>query len=397
MTQDLPLSVLGRMWQIPDVCPRRMMALQQQYNLNPLIAEIVLRRDIELESVASYLSPTIRDSMKDPMGLKDMDLAVKRVVSALDNNQKIMIYADYDVDGATSAALLKRYFRDLGHDVGVYIPDRIEEGYGANAQALSTIKDQGYDLVIMCDCGTTAFDALDHADEIGLDIIVLDHHTVEPQLPKCVALVNPHRLDQESTVRQEFGILCAAGVVFCFLAALNRCLRMQNKSDLPHLLNYLDLVALGTVCDVMPLKGMNRAFVTQGLKLMAMRQNVGLSKLMTVSGVDDKVSSYHLGFYLGPRINAGGRVGKASMGAELLSTQDPLYAQELAEKLNYYNEERKTIESIMLEQAYAKIEKEHLHDAPVIVVSGRDWHPGVIGIAASRIKERYNKPTIVIA
>lgn len=391
------LSVLGRHWRQEPINERDSLTLQQTHNLRSLLSEIILRRKIQLDEATCYLEPTIRNTLKDPSLLKDMDKAVTRVLKAIEDKENILVYADYDVDGATSSALIRKFFKDIGIDTGLYIPDRIEEGYGANCDAMQSIKDQEYDLVIMCDCGTTSFEPLAHAKKIGLDVIVLDHHTTEPSLPDCVALVNPHRLDQDASTKESFGLLCAAGVVFCFLAALNRERKKQKHDILPNLINYLDLVALGTVCDVMPLKGINRAIVLQGLKLMQGQKNIGLSALMQVSGVNDKPSSYHLGFFLGPRINAGGRVGKADMGSKLLTTDDPLTAQRLAEQLHHFNEERKTIESIMLAQAYIKIENDKLYDAPVIVVSGDDWHPGVIGIAASRIKEKYNKPTIVIA
>jgi len=391
------LSVLGRQWKTDPINERDSLTLQQKHTLAPLLSEIILRRKIQVDEATTYLEPTIKNTLKNPSLLKDMDKAVERVLKAIEAKDNILVYADYDVDGATSSALIRKFFKDIGIDTGLYIPDRIEEGYGANSEAMQSIKDQKYDLVIMCDCGTTSFEPLAHAKKIGLDVIVLDHHTTETILPECVALVNPHRLDQDESSKNHFGLLCAAGVVFCFLAALNRARKQQKHDIIPNLINYLDLVALGTVCDVMPLKGINRAIVSQGLKLMQGQKNIGLSALMQISGVNDKPSSYHLGFFLGPRINAGGRVGKADMGSKLLTTDDPLTARRLAEQLHHFNDERKTIEAIMLEQAYIKIDTEKLYDDPVIMVSGDGWHPGVIGIAASRIKEKYNKPTIVIA
>lgn len=391
------LSVLGRQWKQEPINERDALMLQQKHTLPSLLSEIILRRKIPVEEARDYLEPTIKRTLKNPSLLKDMDKAVDRVLKAIEAREKILVYADYDVDGATSSALIRKYFKEIGIDTGLYIPDRIEEGYGANSEAMQSIKDQKYDLVIMCDCGTTSFEPLEHAKKIRLDVIILDHHTAETTLPECVALVNPHRLDQDASTKADFSLLCAAGVVFCFLAALNRTRKQQNQDVIPNLINYLDLVALGTVCDVMPLKGINRAIVAQGLKLMQGQKNIGLSALMKISGVNDKPSSYHLGFFLGPRINAGGRVGKAEMGSKLLTTDNPLTAQRLAEQLHHFNEERKTIETIMLEQAYLKIDSEKLYNDPVIIVSGNDWHPGVIGIAASRIKEKYNKPTIVIA
>ena len=390
------LSVLGRQWKHESINERDSLTLQQKHNLSPLLSEIILKRKIDIQDAITYLEPSIKNTLQDPSLLKDMDKAVDRVLTAIKRKENILIYADYDVDGATSSALIRIFFKEIGIHTGLYIPDRLEEGYGANLDAMQSIKDQHYDLVIMCDCGTTSFEPLAHAKKIGLDVIVLDHHTTELTLPECVALINPHRLDQDEHIKNTFGLLCAAGVAFCFLAALNRVRKQQKHDIIPNLINYLDLVALGTVCDVMPLKGINRAIVSQGLKLMQHQKNIGLSALMHVSGIYDTPSSYHLGFFLGPRINAGGRVGKADMGSKLLTTDDPLTAKRLAEQLHHYNEERKTVESIMLEQAYIKIEDEKLYNDSIIVVSGDDWHPGVIGIAASRIKEKYNKPAIVI-
>ncbi|CAO5679770.1 MAG: Single-stranded-DNA-specific exonuclease RecJ [Holosporales bacterium] len=389
-------SVLGREWISLKNNDRDILTICQKFNVSALIAELILNRGIDLDAVDAYLTPTIKQTLKDPSLLVDMDKAIQRVVLGLEKSEKILIYADYDVDGATSSAILRRYFRDLGHEVGLYIPDRLDEGYGANPQALEKISKQGYTLVIMCDCGTTSFDALAHGTQLGLDIIVIDHHTADVELPSCYALVNPHRLDQSADGKLAFSLMCTAGLAFVFVVALNRALRLLNKSPLPDVMMLLDLVALGTVCDVMPLKGINRSFVAQGLKILKNRHNCGLASLMNVANVQDTPNAYHLGFYLGPRINAGGRVGKADLGSLLLYENDRHLANSMAQQLDTYNKERQTIEMIVLAQAIDIIDAQKLDERPFILVGADGWHPGVIGIVASRIKEKYNKPCIVV-
>ncbi len=390
-------SILGKKW--CDLTPneRDVLTISQKLDVSLVIAKIILNRHISVENAADYLNPTIKNLLQDPSLLLDMDKAIERVLRALKTGQKIAIFADYDVDGATSSALLVKYFKEIGVDVGLYIPDRIDEGYGANPKALESLKKQGFDLVIMCDCGTTSYAALEHAEKLKLDVIVIDHHTADVNLPKCYALINPFRLDQSEKGKEAFKRLCTAGLAFVFLVALNRERRTQNLTPLPDILMYLDLVALGTVCDVMPLKDLNRAFVYQGLKILNRRKNKGLVTLSDVASISSEVAAYHLGFLLGPRINAGGRVGKADLGSKLLSTDDLSKAKEIAQSLNFYNEERQTIEAIVLEQAYHIIELEKLYDNAVIVVAAKDWHPGVVGIVASRIKDKFNKPSIVIS
>lgn len=393
-------SVTQKKWVIIEPNPRHVLRIIQRYGVDEIIARTLASKMDDLDEIAHFLSPTIKHFLPDPYVLLDMEKAVLHVKEALFSNKKIVVYADYDVDGATSSALLRRYFNDIQSPIGVYIPDRIEEGYGANTDALLSLKKDGADVIIMTDCGTTAFKPLQDAKEAGLDVIVLDHHTAEETLPDVVALVNPNRLDHPPLPRDEMRYLCAAGVSFLFIVALNRSLRESgyfNTRAEPNLMTYIDLVALGTVCDVMPLVGLNRAFTAQGLKVLSRRLNIGLAQLADVSGgVKQKPSTYHLGFVLGPRINAGGRVGQSILGTHLLSSDDPLYTKQIALQLQAYNQERQDIEKRVLEKAIEDIESKNLNQYPILLVSGDGWHPGVIGIVASRLKERFSKPSLVV-
>lgn len=392
------LSTSGKRWFLRNADERQVAFYVQKFGLPEPVAKLLVSRGIPEKDMGNYLSPSLKNSLPDPAHLKDMDKAVARLKDALLKKEKIAVFGDYDVDGATSSALLKRYFQALGMDLTIYIPDRITEGYGPNIKALEHLKKQGNALVITVDCGTTSFAPLARAKEIGLEVIVIDHHIGEPNLPEAVAIVNPNRLDQRESPCKD----CAAvGVVFMTLVALQKSLRedgyFKDKTE-PNLLHFLDLVATGTVCDVVALKGLNRAFVKQGLKVFANRQNTGLRALADTSGIDTFPSAYHLGFLIGPRINAGGRVGSSALGAELLSIDDPYRCQEIATKLSTYNDERKIIEAEVLEEAKKQAESlEGLEDLPVLIVAGRNWHPGVIGIVAGRLKDQYSKPTFVIS
>ncbi len=376
------------------------MALAQRHGLPDIVGRILVARGVGDDRVETFLDPRLRDLMPDPSHFLDMDRAVERTVAALRMGQKVAVFGDYDVDGATSAALLKRYFRALGTDIAIYIPDRLKEGYGPNAPAFDLLKARGIDLVITVDCGATAFDALAHAREIGLDVIVLDHHKGDAALPEAVAVVNPNRVDEDTEHRQ----LAAVGVVFMFLAALNRALRQSGyfaggEVAEPDLRQWLDIVALGTVCDVVPLTGVNRALVVQGLKVMRGRRNPGLRLLGDIAGIKEPPGTYHLGFVLGPRVNAGGRVGEAGLGARLLSTDDAAEAESIARRLHDYNRERQQIEASVLEEAISRSEARLEADSAVaaLTVASEGWHPGVIGIVASRLKEKFNRPVFVIA
>jgi single-stranded-DNA-specific exonuclease len=311
--------------------------------------------------------------------------------------ERIAIFGDYDVDGATSTALLARFFRAVSAAPVLYIPDRMREGYGPNGPALRKLHEDGVALVVTVDCGATAFAALDEAASIGLEVIVCDHHMGEPSLPRAVAVINPNRLDETVPHRQ----LAAVGVSFLLAIAVNRGLRKAgwytDGRPEPNLLDLLDLVALGTVCDVVPLTGLNRALVTQGLKIVAQRRNLGLATLADVAGLTEMPDAYHLGYMLGPRVNAGGRVGNPFYGAQLLSTEDPGEARRLAEELHRLNDERRAIEAQVLEAALAQVEDQRRNDLRLVFVQSVDWHAGVIGIVASRLKDRFNRPTFVVA
>ena len=333
---------------------------------------------------------------------------IDRIAKAVRDGERIAIFSDYDVDGATSAAILIRYLRWVGADPLLYIPDRISEGYGPNAPALLKLKEQGASLIITLDCGVTAYEPLKAAADAGIEMIVVDHHMAEPELPKALAIVNPNRIDEDGSL----GHLAACGVTFLVAVALNRTLRESGYfggRQEPNLLHLLDLVALGTVCDVVPLKGLNRAFVIQGLKVMARRGNKGLVALADVAGVDARPEPYHLGYVLGPRVNAGGRVGKSDLGARLLLTDSAEEAAALAAELDSFNTDRREIEARLARgERMASIEAQVLaeaealaadqpEDAPAIIVAAENWHPGVIGIVAGRLKERYDRPACVIA
>ncbi len=393
------LSATGKMWNLREADERLILSLVQRHDLPEIVARTLVNRGVDLESVSGYLQPTLRDFLPDPSCLLDMDAAVHQTIEALENKKKIVVYGDYDVDGATASALLRSYFQEIEHPIGLYIPDRIEEGYGANSNALFYLSEKGYKLVLMVDCGTTSFEPLEYADSLGLGVIVLDHHTAQPALPKAIGIVNPNRLDQDLKDYDYLRYLCAAGVTFLFLVALQRALRQKgwfHEKEEPDLMKYLGLVALGTVCDVMPLKGLNRAYVSQGLKVLKQRHNVGLAALGNIASLDEAITSYHLGFILGPRINAGGRVGQADLGSRLLTTKNSTEAEKISKELHQLNLQRQDIEKKVLEEAINQVELKELHKNPVLLIGGDGWHPGVIGIVASRLKERYNRPTCVV-
>ena len=387
-------SLTGRRWTARGLDERAALALAQRLALPEPVARVLAGRGIGLEEAEAFMAPTLRAQLPDPFHLRDMARAAARVAEAVMSGEAIAVFGDYDVDGATSAALLKRFFAAVGVPIRVYIPDRLKEGYGPNAPALLRLKAEGMRLVITVDCGTSALEPLAVAADAGLDVIVVDHHVAEPKLPPAYAVVNPNRLDETSPHRQ----LAAVGVAFLLVVAANRALReagWYRQHSEPDLMQWLDLVALGTVCDVVPLTGINRALVTQGLKVMARRANPGLKALADSARLDERPNAYHLGFLLGPRVNAGGRVGEADLGARLLTTSDPADAADLAQRLERYNQERQEIEARVLEEAIAAADARAL--GAVVFVAGQGWHAGVIGIVASRLKERYNRPAFVVA
>ncbi len=392
---EVSRSLTGRRWVVADGDERLAMALSQRFALPEVVGRVLAGRGIGLDEAEQFLSPTLRDLLPDPSHLKDMDKAAERLARAVQAGETIGIFGDYDVDGATSSALLSLFLQAVGGSTLIHIPDRIIEGYGPNLPALLKLKAEGAQVVVTVDCGTTAFAPLSGASKAGIEVIVVDHHAAETTSPPNYALVNPNRLDEDSP----HGHLAAVGVTFLLVVAVNRALRQAGwftaPRKAPNPMQWLDLVALGTVCDVVPLQGVNRALVAQGIKVMAQRLNPGLTALADVAGVKEAPEAYHLGYILGPRVNAGGRVGEAGLGTALLCGDDPAEATIMARRLDSYNKDRQEIEAVVLQEAIAQVEG--VTDAPVLVAAGEDWHPGVIGIVAGRLKERYNRPACVIA
>ncbi|MBT4932880.1 MAG: single-stranded-DNA-specific exonuclease RecJ [Rhodospirillaceae bacterium] len=389
-------SLMGRRWSLRESDERTAMMLSQRLGVAEVIGRVLNARGISIEEATSFLEPTLKDLLPDPHHLKDMDVAAERLASAIMQGEQIAVFGDYDVDGATSSALLKRFFDSVGATSKVVIPDRIKDGYGPNTPGLLKLREEGASVVVTVDCGTTSFEPLAAASEAGLDVIVVDHHVAEVSLPKAVAVVNPNRLDDDSP----HGQMAAVGVTFLLVVAVNRALRQadwyESRGE-PSLMQWLDLVALGTICDVVPLKGVNRALVTQGLKVMAERGNPGLVALADVAGIDEPPGAYHAGFVLGPRINAGGRVGESAMGSRLLSCNDKAEAAEMASSLDKFNKERQDIEAKVLQEASEQVDAGDPGSASIVIAAGEGWHPGVVGIVASRLKERFDRPSLVIA
>ena len=382
------MSVMGRRWTAAGISQDALaLAMAQQTGLPDSVCRILVRQGVSPEAADPYLDPSLRDLMPDPSTLIDIDRAVERFILALDRQESIAVFADYDVDGASSAALLIWWLRGFGRNAELYIPDRIKEGFGPNSAAMASLAKQ-HSLIICVDCGTSAHEAI--AAAAGADVIVIDHHAGEESLPPAFAVVNPNRQDEVS----ELVYLCAAGVVFMFLVALNRALR-PRRLTLPGLVDMLDLVALATVADVSPLVGLNRALVRRGLEVMKHRRRPGLRALADVGRMDSAPNSYHLGFILGPRINAGGRIGDVYLGARLLATEDPREAAELASELDKLNDQRKGMVETVAGEALASARARGL-DAPLVWAASSDWHPGVVGIAAARLSEATNRPAIVI-
>ena len=394
-------SVCGRRWRARGGDAMAGLALAQRFSLPEIVGRLLAARGIEADAVEGFLAPTLRALLPDPSDLTDMDKGAERLARAVMSGERIAVFGDYDVDGATSSALLSRFFRAAGADITVYIPDRMKEGYGPNAPALRGLRAQGIAVAVTVDCGISAFEALEAAQGVGLDVVVVDHHEAEPRLPPAVAVIDANRVDEAPAVRARLGRLAAVGVAFLLAVAVNRALRTagwyRNGRAEPDLLRWLDLVALGTVCDVVSLTGLNRALVAQGLKVLARRESVGLAALADVARLDERPSAWHLGFILGPRVNAGGRVGEADLGSRLLSTDDPVEAARLAARLDALNKERKEIEQGVLDAAIMAVENAGAGSHDPVFVAGEGWHPGVIGIVASRLKERYHRPALVVA
>lgn len=392
-------SLSERTWRQRPAEDRVALALSQRLGVPDIVGRVLAGRGVGIDEGEGFLNPTLKSALPDPSRLRDMDKAADRLADAVSGGERVAVFGDYDVDGATSAALLRRYFAAIGVDLTVYIPDRQKEGYGPNAPALLALREQGIAVVVTVDCGIAAFEPLQRAADAGLDVIVVDHHQAEPRLPTACAVVNPNRLDDDSGLGQ----LAAVGVSFLLVVALNRALRQRGwftdpgRRREPNLLQWLDLVALGTVCDVVPLTGLNRVLVAQGLKVAAARSNPGLAALSDLANMDQRPGTYHLGFVFGPRLNAGGRVGNSHLGAKLLSTDDMDEARAIAAKLDEFNMQRREIEAAIQTQAMDRVEADGGGGKPLLFLSDRRWHQGVIGIVASRLKDRFRRPTIVIA
>ncbi len=381
-------SATGRRWVGPTGEEDRLAeAFAQETQLPAPLCRILVRRGVSAQDAPGFLAPTLRDLLPDPRSLKDMDQASARFLAAVQRRERIAVFADYDVDGGTSAALLINWLRSMGLAATLYVPDRIDEGYGPNDEAMAGLA-KDHDLIICVDCGTLSHGPISAAK--GADVIVLDHHLGGETLPDAVAIVNPNRQDESGDLAH----LCAAGVVFLMLVDANRILR-ENGQKGPDLISLLDLVALATVADVAPLVGVNRAFVRQGLTVMARRDRIGMTALSDVAGLDQAPTSYHLGFLLGPRVNAGGRIGKADLGARLLSTDDKHEAESIAAKLDALNTDRREVEAQVRDLAMEQATERGL-EGPLVWAAGEGWHPGVVGIVAARLKEATNRPAIVI-
>ena len=393
------LSLTGKRWLLKEASDRQALAISQRLNVPEVLGRVLSDRGLDVETAEGFLDPKLKTHLPDPLHLKDMDKAATRIAAAVMADERIAVFGDYDVDGATSSAVLKRFLMGAGGRVVVYIPDRLEEGYGPNAPALLKLQADGASLAITVDCGQTSFDPLREVSGAGLDVIVVDHHAGEAQLPEAFAVVNPNRMDDDSP----HGQLAAVGVTFLVVVAVNAKLRdagwFTKDRKAPDLMSLLDVVALGTVCDVVPLTGVNRALVSQGLKVMAGRSNQGLKALADAASITEPPGAYHLGFVLGPRINAGGRVGQSDLGTRLLTCENPGEAIGLAERLSALNVERQEIEAAVLDEAIAQVEARLDGDlpGPVVIASGEGWHPGVVGIVASRLKEKYNRPACVVS
>ena len=390
------LSVSGKSWILKKYNEEDLSFIKENFLLDEITSKLLSIRNIKKEEINSFLNPSLKNFLPNPDNLIDMEKSTLRTVEAISKNEKIGIFGDYDVDGATSTALLGNYFTELNLNYQIYIPDRKKEGYGPSIKSFKELIEKKVKIIFTVDCGTLSFEAINFAKEKKIDVIVLDHHQSEVKLPDAFSVINPNRLDDKSNLQY----LCAAGVSFMFLVSLNRALRSKNwfktkNINEPNLIDYLDLVSLGTVCDVVPLIGLNRAIVTQGLKIIKSKKNLGLKTLLDICKIESNPSIYHLGYLLGPRINAGGRVGKCSHGANLLLNKDPKSSFQLASELDQYNKERQLLEKDLLQKILSDT-KDHSSD-PVLILSGSNWHEGIIGIVAARLKDKFDKPVIIIS
>ena len=396
---DIESSIKGQRWVARLDDQRLAHAIAEKNDLPEILGRVMAARGVELDQAEAFLNPTLRSLMPQPSALMDMEKGAARLAEAITNTESIGIISDYDVDGVSSAAILLRFLRAVGHDANVYIPDRVTEGYGPSEKAVSALKEQGTELLLTLDCGVLSHDPLAHAADLGLVTIIVDHHQAGAELPHAFAVINPNRQDDISGL----GHLCAAGVVMILIAAVNKNLRndgyYNEQRPEPNMLQWLELVALATICDVVPLKGLNRAYVTQGLKIMARRENHGLAALADVGGLKKRPDTYALGFILGPRINAAGRIGHADDALALLTTNDKGEAHALARSLDEMNRKRQLIEIRVVDEAYAQADAAMGKDKKpsIVVVAADGWHPGVVGLAASRLKDRFGIPSLVLA
>ena len=390
------LSLSGKNWIYKKFDSSYVEFLKENFLLDEITAKLLSIRNIKKDSIKTFLEPSIKNLIPNPNTLRDMEKTTIRLLKAINQNQRIGIFGDYDVDGASSTAIIGNYLKIIKQNFDIYIPDRRSEGYGPSIKSFQNLINKKVNLIITVDCGTMSFDAIDFANKNNIDVIVLDHHQSEINLPKAYSIINPNRFDDNS----KLNYLCAAGVCFMTLISINSALRKQgwflkNKIKEPNLLDFLDLVSLGTICDVVPLIGLNRAIVKQGLKVINSKKNLGLKTLIDLCKIETKASTYHLGYIIGPRINAGGRVGKCSHGANLLLNNNPKESFQIATELEKFNLDRKKLETDLLNVVLNTVNND-IND-PVLVLYGKNWHEGIIGIIASRIKEKFNKPTIIIS
>ena len=384
-------------WVLPDPSLDEIALIKQRHDVPEIVARLLVQRGVPFDQVDRFLNPTLKNDFPDPFSLKGMGDMAEDAAIAIEEKKNFAIFGDFDVDGATSSAILARFLKGAGIEAPIYIPERLSEGYGPNIGALQSLKDGGADIIMMLDCGTTAFDVVKAGSDMGLKIIILDHHEAEDQLPECWHVVNPKRKDDSS----DLDMLAAVGVTFLSCVAINNRLRdrgfyKQNGISEPDLRSMLDILALGTVCDMVPLTSANRLFVRSGFALPSQSMNLGMRSLMDVAGISAPISTYDCGFVLGPRINAGSRVHKADLGAQLLTSEDPEECKNIAWTLNDCNDKRKAIQKSMEEQAIAMIEAQNMQDDPIIVVAHEDWHAGLSGLVAGQIKEKYQKPACVV-
>jgi single-stranded-DNA-specific exonuclease len=396
---DVVRSVSGRRWVARLQDERLAAAISQRHELPEILGRVMAARGVTLDNAEAFLNPTLRSLMPQPSVLRDMEKGARRIADAIIERTKIGIITDYDVDGVSSGAIFKLFLNCVGSDATIHIPDRLTDGYGPSEHAVKTLKQQHCELLLTLDCGVLAHDPLVHAAKLGLTTIIVDHHAAGEILPEAYAVINPNRQDDSSG----FGYLCAAGVVMILVATINKMLRGSSYYTAdrpePNMLQWLELVALATVCDVVPLKGLNRAYVTQGLKIMVRRENLGLAQLSDMARLKRSPDVYALGFILGPRLNAAGRIGHADMALELLTTKDKGRANQLAQELELLNRQRQAIELSVVDGATLQAEAALglQHQSSVIVVANEGWHPGVVGLAASRLKDRYQLPSFVLA